>query len=251
VLILARIASLALALLIVVAVTVALLNFRQSGKAAYFILRKQNRARAWRWVLVAILAFAALVVTLILPAVLPKGGPPAVATPGVTEAPLPTLLTTTSAPELTPESPQAAPPSPTATLAPPATQAPTPLIATIASSVTPPPGASLEITAIASGLGPGAIPLDPGNTFEAGITTIYVFFDHTNMPIGTSWSVVLLINGGVMLNESYAWDMSENGQGRYRFFEARDGWPPGNYEVRFYLGDRLADSEFFTLLAGD
>ena len=62
-----------------------------------------------------------------------------------------------------------------------------------------------------------------------------------------SWSQVLLLNGNVVRSESEGWQQEEQGVAFY-FFEAQGGWPVGDYEVRFFIGDNFAISGTFRIL---
>jgi hypothetical protein len=51
----------------------------------------------------------------------------------------------------------------------------------------------------------------------------------------------------VVRSESEAWSQGTDGTGFY-YFEAQGGWPGGEYEIQFYLGDHLAASAEFAII---
>jgi hypothetical protein len=141
-------------------------------------------------------------------------------------------------------------PIPTTALVPPDT--PAPLFVTRESNVTPQAEATLSITAISTDISADFLPVNPGTAFELGAPRVYVFFDFEGMSDGVSWSGVVLVNRQQVDEGSFdqLWSMGEEGIGMYRWFDRDGGWPVGEYEVRFYIGDKLADSATFRVVEG-
>lgn len=240
--------------LLVVAAVNAARNFYRSRTAPYFILRRAAAARAGRWLLAMIGAGAALAVAL------------KVRLPEATALRPPPTPTSDLAPTLPPTPEGAA----LAASPPPATQTAgtanedqgnlistplpvptiTPLFLTRESDVTPQAEADITITAVSTDISADFLPVNPGPIFEAGIPRFYVFFDFEGMVEGVSWSGVVLVDGQRIEQASFdqLWTMGEEGVGMYRWFDRDDGWPVGNYEVRFYIGDRQADSVTFRMV---
>jgi hypothetical protein len=220
-------------------------NFRRARKAPYFRIRRASAQRGWQWVLILIVCLASIIVatfarryvppfnfgTLLPPTSTPTPEIPVSATPDSGQPPAPPL---DIPPTITPTQP-----------APPIT--PTPVFATIESEVTIPPGATLSISAISSGISPSRTPVNPSTTFPAGTQRLYFWLEFSGMLDGASWSQALLLNGSVVRSESEAWGQGAEGTSFY-WFEAQGGWPAGSYEIRFYLGDTLAASETFSII---
>lgn len=225
-------------------------NFREARRAPYFRLRRAAARRGWRWVLVLLLSAVALGLSLAARTRFPT---PDLGTllmmPG-SPSPAPSIgVLPTSAwvldPSITPKSPNLAPPTITPTQ-PTSTPTTPPLIATIASSVTPSPNASLEIVATSSDISSGETPVEVGTDFPVGTRRIYYWLEFANMADGVSWSQVMLYNGSVIRSESDAWGWGEEGEAHY-YFGAQEGWPEGAYEIRFYVGDQLLTSASYTV----
>jgi hypothetical protein len=238
-----------LGLLALIALISFITTYRRSRQAPYFRIRKDSARQAGRWLLTFLFSVAGIVGAIlskryISPADITTLLAPVFA-PAATVTPLPTLAQPTAVgtvqadipPTITPTQP----PSPTAAAT------PTPLITTIESAITPPPGATMEITAVSSGISPSLTPINPDSAFPAGTPRIYFWVEFSSMADGISWSRVLLRDGTVIRSESEAWERGEEGLA-YFWFDAQGGWPAGNYEIQFYMGDRLVDSREFTVV---
>jgi hypothetical protein len=66
------------------------------------------------------------------------------------------------------------------------------------------------------------------------------------MTDGAAWSRVLLLDRTAVRTETEPWSQGQEGTAYY-WFNAQGGWPPGEYVVQFYLGDRLLAEKSFTL----
>lgn len=228
-------------------------NFYRSRTAPYFILRRSAAARAGRWTLALVGAGAALVgalqvrlpeATALRPQLMPTDRA-VILTPsleGTVNAAPPALTPQAAGTVSVDQVSTAASPLPVPTTA--------PLFLTRESTVTPQPEAAITITDVSTDISADFRPVNPGPTFEAGITRFYVFFDFEGMQEGVSWSGVVLVNGQRIQQGSFdqLWTMGEQGAGMYRWFDQDEGWPVGNYEVRFYIGDRQADSITFRMV---
>lgn len=246
-------------LLIVIAFISAYLNFRETRRAPYFRLRRAASIRGWRWSAVLVVSITVLVVSLRARRALP---PPDMG--GLRSTPPPTLSpTATSAPPTaTPAPPNTPVPPPTATDTP-APPTATPPVATAAPSeaatptatstvesaspaITPLGEPSLAITDFSSGISPEGSPVGIGAEFPAGLQRIYCWFRYSGMTGDLTWQRMLFLNRIMIREEVGEWEADESGVGYY-FFTAQNGWAPGQYEARFYIGDRLADSATFTI----
>lgn len=219
-------------LLIAIALTSIYTNFREARRAPYFRLRRGAAKRGRRWILVLLVGGVALVVTIRSRSTMT---PPEFATlwsePTPTPMPSPTPTPAPFDETLEPT------PTPTTTLTP---------TETIEPSIAPLPDAVLEITEFSGDISPEGNPIDVGAAFPAGLPRVYCWFRYDNMTDGVVWSWMLFSGGAMIRNERGDWEAGESGVGYY-YFSAQDGWALGDYEVRFYIGNRLADSATFTI----
>jgi len=112
----------------------------------------------------------------------------------------------------------------------------TPHIAPPESSVTPNPGAEIRITALDDQISDDMLPVNPRGTFAPGTTRIYLFVEFSNMTQGVLWKRILYREGEPIDGGAYLWGLETDGTG-YFFFGNTDGFPPGNYEIRLFLGE--------------
>ncbi len=170
-------------------------------------------------------------------------------TPTLTATTVPTL---TTLPSVTPTSSPTLSPThtltPTVTLTP--TETPTPTITFTPSPtfevtlrLTPLPNsrtarqnARIQIIAADATVTRNQTPVEPRAQFPAGIRRIYLFINYEQMDNGVGWSRVLYREGIPVQGQAYLWSLGEAG-GSYFFFGHENGYAPGSYEVRLYLGD--------------
>lgn len=224
-------------------------NFRRANRAPYFRIRRDATQAAWRWLLVLLVCAGGLYGALSARRTLPPPDldslwpSPPTATPTFS---LLAVATPTLDPNAAPKEPLAGPPTITPTR-PTATPTSTPFITTLQSDVTPPADAAIKITAIASGITTELAPVSVGTKFPIGTPRIYVFFEFSNMADGVSWSRALLRDGSVIFSESEAWSRGERGK-TYDWFNAQGGGlSAGNYQVQFYIGDKMIAQGAFTI----
>ncbi len=223
-------------------------NFRRARRAPYFRIRRDAAQAAWRWVLVLLMCAGGLYGTLSIRRTLPPPNLDSLWPSPPTITPTFSILgmaTPTLDPNATPKEPFLGPPTITPTQ-PTATPTPTPFITTLQSDVTPPADAKITITAIAGGMTTELTPVNTGTKFPVGTPKIYVFFEYINMADGLSWAPALLRNGAVVRTEPYLWEYGEKGTGYYQF-PAQGGFPAGNYQIQFYIGEKLVAQGVFTI----
>ncbi|MEO8612768.1 MAG: hypothetical protein ABI690_33045 [Chloroflexota bacterium] len=109
-------------------------------------------------------------------------------------------------------------------------------------------GASIKITSAAQGVAADQSPTQPGTQFSAGVQRVYFFFDYQTMDDGIGWSRILFRDGIPIQGQSYLWSLGESGSS-YFFFGSEDGYPPGEYEARLYVGDQEASALTFSVVA--
>lgn len=142
--------------------------------------------------------------------------------------------------------------TPTLTLTATDTPTPTPTVDSVLQLIPPAtgiparPNASVQITAADTAISANNAPVEPTTTFEQGIRRIYLFVSFRNMDSGVAWSRVLYRNDQPVQGQAYLWSQGETGSSFF-FFGNDDGYPPGDYEVRLYLGDEEVNRFEFTI----
>ncbi len=111
----------------------------------------------------------------------------------------------------------------------------TPLATPLVSDVTPLPNAMIRITALDDQISDALTPVNPRGAFRAGTTRIYLFVEFTGMAQGVLWKRELYRDGQKIDGNSYLWGLETDGTG-YFFFGDDSGFPPGDYEIRLYIG---------------
>jgi hypothetical protein len=161
--------------------------------------------------------------------------PTATVQPSDTPAPTSTpTLTSTATPTLTL--------TPTVTATPTATFTPTATVDSVLNLTPPATGiaarasASFQLTAADVAVSLDNRPVEARTMFPAGIQRIYLFFSYQDMDQGVVWSRVLYRDGHPVQGQAYLWSQPEDGES-YFFFGNQDGYPPGEYEARLYIGD--------------
>ncbi len=159
----------------------------------------------------------------------PTGTATASLTATVTASP-----TASNTPSDTPTATTSPTPAPTAT----ATETLVPIGSTpiLESSVTPSANAGLKITALSAQLSASFGPATPASTFSAGLRRIYFFVSFGGMQPGVLWRRELLLDGQVMQQGTYLWGLEQEGSA-YFFFGQEDGFRPGSYQIRLYIGE--------------
>jgi hypothetical protein len=159
-------------------------------------------------------------------------------------------LTVTPTPS---ETPQPETPTAKATLVPTTTEtpttSPTPTITPTASttfenvliltpptsSVMPLPDAALEVISAALDVSPDGTPVNPGSEFPGQTKRVYLFIQYHDMTPGVTWTRVLYRDGVPIQGQTYSWSLEASGTS-YFFFGSADGYPPGHYEVKLFVG---------------
>lgn len=168
------------------------------------------------------------------------------ATPTDTNTPTPTNTATmtdtstlTLAPTITP--------TPTVTLTPTPTFERVLQLTPAASEQEPPADAVIELVSAAGNIAPDQTPLEQGTQFVAGIQRIYFFVRFSDMANGVAWTRILYREGVPIQGQSYRWSQGESGESFF-FFGDTNGYPPGSYEVRLFIGSEESSRLAFTVL---
>jgi hypothetical protein len=139
-------------------------------------------------------------------------------------------------------------PTPTNTSLPTATFESVLALTPLASERQPRAGASLTIITAAQGIEEDQSPIQPGTQFSSGVQRIYFFFQYKGMDDGISWSRILFRDEIPIQGQSYLWSLGENGSS-YFFFGSEEGYPPGDYQARLFLGDQAVSRFSFSVSA--
>jgi hypothetical protein len=103
------------------------------------------------------------------------------------------------------------------------------------SIVTPSPDAEIRITALDDQITEALTPINPRASFAAGITRVYLFVEFKGMAQGVLWRRELYRGDELIEGGEYLWGQASEGTG-YFFFGEDNGFEPGQYEIRLFLG---------------
>jgi hypothetical protein len=103
------------------------------------------------------------------------------------------------------------------------------------SMITPLPNAEIRITALDDQITEGFTPINPRASFEAGVNRVYLFVEFRGMAKGILWRRALYRGDEWIDGGEYIWGQASEGTG-YFFFGDDDGFEPGQYEIRLFIG---------------
>lgn len=121
----------------------------------------------------------------------------------------------------------------------------TPFVMPPVSSVTPNPNAEIRITALDDQVSDDMTPVNPRTTFAPGTTRIYMFVEFHDMTQGVLWKRMLYREGELIDSSSYLWGLETDGTG-YFFFGNNNGFAPGSYQIRLFIGESARPISLFT-----
>lgn len=180
----------------------------------------------------------------------PESSPTRRPTRAPTSAAAVPTLTDTAAPTRTPTPTL----TPTITDTPTLTATPTATYEAVLNLLPPPalvtarPGALVEVAAADDAISANQTPLQPRSVFVAGVDRLYFFIIYRDMTDGAAWSRVLYRDGVPIQGQAYLWSLGAEGASFF-FFGSADGYAPGSYEVRMFLGEREISRFPFTVEA--
>ena len=119
--------------------------------------------------------------------------------------------------------------------------------ATSAEAETPPASVEPEFSDLTFALGATETysPIDPGLSFEEGITEIHAIFDYQGMSADRSWERVWYLDGNEILRNSAEWTGDEMGRFDYFIDAGGDPLSPGEWLLELYVdGVLLAEGSF-------
>lgn len=139
-----------------------------------------------------------------------------------------------------------------------------PTVAVTVESTTPPPAEETsptdtatptapEITAISFALDitEDMEPIAPNDTFEVGLTEIYVVFDYTGLAPGATWERVWFLDDAEILRSSETWNADASGTFNYVLDANGDVLPAGDWALELYFDEVLLAEGSFTIETGD
>jgi hypothetical protein len=91
-------------------------------------------------------------------------------------------------------------------------------------------------------------PVDPGTSFEEGIDEVFAVLPYSNMQSGQACSREWLLDDEVTASKDFPWDEQEDGI-TYFSLHTQGGMKPGKYTLNLYIGDQIARSSSFEILA--
>lgn len=208
----------------------------------FYSLRRDRVALGWRMILLGGgLGLAGLSVQLmgtraVFAVIVP--------TPSLTPSPVPSMTPTITL-------------TPTVTVTPVASNTPTitptpsipeELVLTFVSTVTPDANAAFSPILVAPRLDRSNQPLGASETFLNPPRRLYGAFTYNNLRGGEQWTALWYVGSQVVCEESKPWD---GGTGGYGYTECAppQGWLPGEYEIRMFLGETWKVSAKFTVVA--
>jgi len=90
-------------------------------------------------------------------------------------------------------------------------------------------------------------PIDPGTSFEEGITEVHAIFDYNGMSSSDTWERVWYLDGNEILRNSATW--SDQDSGRFDYFIDAGGDPllAGQWSLELYVNGKLIATGSFVI----
>jgi hypothetical protein len=215
--------------------------FREAGRLRFFLKKRELLGRAWKFVFYSLLiiVFAILINSFAEPLTYRvfQPSPTASLTPTITLTPTASI-------------------TPTVTNTPTITQTPeftsTPLMPIVisqnfTSEVTPNPGARFSNPIFSRSLDDEYQAIDPSETFENPIDTLFGSFSYESMITNSQWSALWFREGELIFYESKLWNGASGGFGYTDCKLPAEQWLPGQYEVQIFVGEIWKTSSFFSI----
>jgi hypothetical protein len=225
----------------VISILVGINSIRAGRKLLYFRKRRQLILRGWRLVLIGVIMAGLAVITnrFAEPAVYRvfPPSPTITLTPTITET-----ATVTLSPTVTE--------TPTITNTPSITDTPSMPIAVesqFQSTITPNPDVVFSPLVFGTKLDKNYQPVDPGEEFTNPVPKMFGVFSYDKMTVGAQWSALWYFGSDLVCYETLPWNGGTGGFGYTECDAPVNGWRPGVYEVRLFLGAQWIRSGQFTV----
>ncbi|MCJ7519434.1 MAG: hypothetical protein MUO42_07155, partial [Anaerolineaceae bacterium] len=115
------------------------------------------------------------------------------------------------------------------------------------SEVTPNPEAVFSTPVFSRQIVKDYQPIEPSDTFENPIDTIYGSFSYDRMITNSQWTALWFRDGELACYETKPWDGASGGFGFVDYKLTPDQWLPGTYEVQIFVGETWKASGTFTI----
>lgn len=114
---------------------------------------------------------------------------------------------------------------------------------------TPTPTSEPEFGAITFALGATKDyePIDPGLTFQEGITEVHAIFEYSSMSKNYNWQRVWYLDGTEVLSNTQKWTGDETGVFDYFIDAGNNPLFPGEWTLELYVQDKLLQTSNFTI----
>ena len=215
--------------------------FREAGRLRFFLKKRALLGRGWQMIFFAILVV--VVAFLINGYAEPvtykifEPSPTATLTPTITQTPTVTQTpTSTQTPTVTPTLEFTVTP-----------EMPLIIAQEFTSQVTPNPNAVFSTVSFSRSLTEEYIPIDPADSFENPIETIYASFSYDSMTVGTQWTAMWYRDGELFYYETKPWNGASGGYGYSDCTLPAEDWAPGTYEVQMFIGEQWKTTGAFSI----
>jgi len=213
----------------------------------YFLLRRENLVKGWRWILVGlVVGIVGLFVQLFGRNAVYMFIPPTPSHTSTTTITLTPSITGTSTITRTPTI------SSTPTVTPSMTETSTPVlpqelnILLIRETVTPNPRAVFSPIQVATRIGVQNRPINPTDTFNNPITKLFGAFSYDFLQDDIRWTAIWYRENEIVCLDTRAWD---GGTGGFGFTDCQPPqWLPGSYEIHMFIGEQWKVSTRFTVV---
>lgn len=118
------------------------------------------------------------------------------------------------------------------------TVSPTPTNTRVSSTVTPSPDVEIGPLVFSRAITPDNRPRNPATVFSPGDSYVYAFFEYHNMRDGVAWAHAWYKDTEKVGDQSGLWPWGSDGRA-YIYFSPPNGYRPGRYEVRIFVGDEV------------
>lgn len=215
--------TIALFALMVLAGVAGWTQIRAARRLPYFLLRRRQMSRGWRWLMIGVVSG----IMGVLAASFGKQTAYRIIPPTPSITPSPTI---TGTPTITPT--PSVSPTPTIT---PTPQLPQEIRLLLRETQTPNPQAAFSLIQVAERLDGFNRPIRPQEDFENPVGRLYGAFTYDNLQDGVRWTAIWYLGDEVVRIETKPWD---GGTGGYGYTECDPGrWEPGEYEIRIFYGE--------------
>lgn len=234
-------------LIVLLSIYIGLRHIVSAKDISYSLLRREHRAKGWRWMLfgfatvsmgLVVQIFGSRAVHIFIPNTPTNTSiPTTTLTPSITSTPIITftpIVTST--------------PSDTPTL----TETSTPVLPPelglllIREAVTPSVKAVFSPIMVAAHLDINNRPINPSDIFKNPITKLYGAFTYDYLQDGIRWTAIWSLENEIVCLDTQVWGGGTGGSG---FTDCQpDQWLAGNYEIQMFVGEQWKVSTRFIVV---